>query len=408
MNKTRPSFRTTGLLAAIVVSLCFGAVAVRAADSTTTRVQVTTTVTVNPPDLRLTSEPALVRVPGGNAWYASTLSDADLYRVGNTWYVLYNGNWFRADNYRGPWTQIQTGTVPTDVMNAPAAYRRYDRATGRIAPPNFSFTTEPTVILVPNTQTPNVYFVQEFPRADIYRVGSSWWAYYGGSWWRADTWRGPWMAADMATVPSDLMTLPSTYRHFERTGMSTSTTTTTVGVPGASTGSSNYENTSTNTTGTRSPNTETNTGGNTSSMTTTESNNAPFTTTTEPRMVLVRRTTVYYAPEFRDADLYRVNGTWYAYARDRWWRGDSFNGPWTQVEMATVPMAVMRAPGRFHTTSSMTGATGTTTRTTTMTSSRHTRHHRLYAKHTVHRHHRHHHRKTVTRTSTSAGNTTGS
>ena len=76
------------------------------------------------PDLGFTSEPSLVAVQGDDGVYYAQDSDYDVYRYSNMWYMNYNGDWYRASNYSGPWLFVGYQSVPRNVYSVPTQYRR--------------------------------------------------------------------------------------------------------------------------------------------------------------------------------------------------------------------------------------------------------------------------------------------
>ena len=78
---------------------------------------------------------------------------------------------------------------------------RYEGAT-------LSFRREPDVVLVPSTK---VYYV-EHDDCDLYRYGSYWYFVEEGRWYRARSWRGPFLYIRTATVPRSVRGVPVKYR----------------------------------------------------------------------------------------------------------------------------------------------------------------------------------------------------
>ncbi|HXS81253.1 MAG TPA: hypothetical protein VN896_00930 [Methylomirabilota bacterium] len=48
---------------------------------------------------------------------------------------------------------------------------------------------------------------------DIFRADNLWWRMRGGYWYRAASWRGPWMAVDVRRVPERVLVVPA--RHWK-------------------------------------------------------------------------------------------------------------------------------------------------------------------------------------------------
>ncbi|TMQ54066.1 MAG: hypothetical protein E6K77_07405 [Candidatus Eisenbacteria bacterium] len=78
------------------------------------------------PDVVFYDEPDVVVVPGTRVYYVRDY-DYDMYRCGRFWYYNYDGGWYRARNYRGPWIYVGYRSVPRDVGYVPYRYRRHWR-----------------------------------------------------------------------------------------------------------------------------------------------------------------------------------------------------------------------------------------------------------------------------------------
>ena len=77
------------------------------------------------------------------------------------------------------------------------------------APPPFVFRTEPHVIVVNDVQ------VVDDDRCDddMFRSDNVWWRLRGGFWYRASSWRGPWVSVDVRRVPERVLVVPE--RHWK-------------------------------------------------------------------------------------------------------------------------------------------------------------------------------------------------
>ena len=67
-----------------------------------------------------------------------------------------------------------------------------------------------------------------------------------------------------------------------------------------------------------------------------------------PEMILVPDTMVYYAPGV-EVDLFFYRGSWYTRHGHRWYRGNSYKGPWAYAAPRTVPVAFGRLPRDYRT-----------------------------------------------------------
>ena len=81
------------------------------------------------PQLVFQDEPDVVVVPGSRVYYVRDY-DYDLYRYGSYWYYTYDGGWYRARRYNGPFTYVGYRSVPRAVTYVPVRYRRHWRGGG--------------------------------------------------------------------------------------------------------------------------------------------------------------------------------------------------------------------------------------------------------------------------------------
>jgi hypothetical protein len=82
------------------------------------------------PRLVFEREPDIVVVPGTRVYYVRDY-DYDIYRYGSYWYYNYDGNWYRARRYSGPFVFIGYNAVPRSVAYVPVRYRRHWREAPR-------------------------------------------------------------------------------------------------------------------------------------------------------------------------------------------------------------------------------------------------------------------------------------
>ena len=83
---------------------------------------------------------------------------------------------------------------------------------GGNAPP-VVFRSEPRVIVVNDVQ------VVEDSRCDddVFRANNMWWRLRGGYWYRAGSWRGPWVGIDVRRVPERVLVVPASHwKHYPR------------------------------------------------------------------------------------------------------------------------------------------------------------------------------------------------
>ena len=89
---------------------------------------------------------------------------------------------------------------------------------GNAPPPPVVFRSAPHVILVNDVQVVDDSRCDD----DVFRSDNMWWRLRGGYWYRAASWRGPWLAVDVRRVPERVLVVPARHwkhypRHDERT-----------------------------------------------------------------------------------------------------------------------------------------------------------------------------------------------
>lgn len=86
---------------------------------------------------------------------------------------------------------------------------------GGSPPPPVVFRSEPRTVVVDN-----VYVVDD-DRCDddVFRADNVWWRLRGDYWYRATSWRGPWIAVDVRRVPERVLVVPARHwKHHPRRG----------------------------------------------------------------------------------------------------------------------------------------------------------------------------------------------
>jgi hypothetical protein len=66
----------------------------------------------------------------------------------------------------------------------------------------------------------------------------------------------------------------------------------------------------------------------------------------QPRVVMIPDSRVYYVQNY-DYDLYRYGGYWYYVDDGYWYRAASWQGPFMQVRVSTVPRTLVGVPLRY-------------------------------------------------------------
>jgi hypothetical protein len=92
---------------------------------------------INIPVYSFAAPPPLVVIPGTYAYFAPE-ADVDIVFYQGFWYRPYEGRWFRARGYNGPWATIAPARVPRVLIELPSDYRHTYREHPRIAYRDFN------------------------------------------------------------------------------------------------------------------------------------------------------------------------------------------------------------------------------------------------------------------------------
>ena len=79
-------------------------------------------VGINLPVYRFAAPPPLVVIPGTYAYFVPD-AGVDIFFYHDYWYRPYEGRWYRARSYNGPWGYVAPGRVPGFFLNLPPNYR---------------------------------------------------------------------------------------------------------------------------------------------------------------------------------------------------------------------------------------------------------------------------------------------
>ena len=70
-------------------------------------------------------EPRMNYIPNTSIYYDRRASGYDMYRYGNRWYLVDQGSWYSANDWRGPFVVTSFSRVPDEFTTLPDSYRRY-------------------------------------------------------------------------------------------------------------------------------------------------------------------------------------------------------------------------------------------------------------------------------------------
>ncbi len=83
------------------------------------------------PSVVLHADPPVVVIPGTYVYMVPDIEASILFYDGY-WYRPYEGRWFRAESYNGPWVYVEPSWVPRALIELPPDYRHLPRGYHRI------------------------------------------------------------------------------------------------------------------------------------------------------------------------------------------------------------------------------------------------------------------------------------
>lgn len=92
---------------------------------------------INIPVFTFAAPPPLVVIPGTYAYFAPE-ANVDIVFFHGFWYRPYEGRWFRATGYNGPWGLIAPARVPDVLLELPPDFRHIYSGYPRIAYRDFN------------------------------------------------------------------------------------------------------------------------------------------------------------------------------------------------------------------------------------------------------------------------------
>lgn len=121
MEKKRSVF----FAGAAIMLLCLSVLSARS------EARVDVSVGINIPAYRFAAPPPVVVIPGTYAYFAPDAA-VDIVFYHGYWYRPYEGRWYRAKGYNGPWAHLAPARVPRVLIDLPPDYRHAYRDYRRI------------------------------------------------------------------------------------------------------------------------------------------------------------------------------------------------------------------------------------------------------------------------------------
>lgn len=73
---------------------------------------------------------------------------------------------------------------------------------------------------------------------------------------------------------------------------------------------------------------------------------APLRVARRPKLARIPNLSVYYAPELR-YNLYQADKAWYLLHNEKWYQGETHEGPWRYLSYSKVPEKLKKIPAEF-------------------------------------------------------------
>jgi len=168
-----------------------------------------------------------------------------------------------------------------------------------------TFTSKPKMNSIPNS---DVMYERKASGFDHYRYANIWYVVDDGNWYRSYSWQGPYVMIDFNDVPEEVAEVPGNYRRFWA-----------MAPPPEDRFAPDGDQV------------------------------WPGSFSRKPSMHNITSSGVSYARKAANGriDLYRFAGGWYLVDNARWYRADSWRGPFFSISATTVPRAVLRVPTTY-------------------------------------------------------------
>jgi hypothetical protein len=73
----------------------------------------------------------------------------------------------------------------------------------------------------------------------------------------------------------------------------------------------------------------------------------PLVVTTQPQLVVVPGTSVYYAPNI-PATYFSYKGRYYTLVNNAWYTAPAYQGPWAVIQVGKVPPPILAVPMEYY------------------------------------------------------------
>ena len=156
-------------------------------------------------------------------------ADCDIFQYSGEWYAYTGGYWYSAREYDGPYVAIEVSSVPRRIFDVPdrhwrnnsrpdysnRRYRNRDtddwRSTSSVPRIRVAWMSRPTFAVTVHGVSVVASSAYDADY-DIFRYSGNWYAYTGGSWYRASDHDGTYVLIQTSSVPKRIFDVPD--RHW--------------------------------------------------------------------------------------------------------------------------------------------------------------------------------------------------
>jgi hypothetical protein len=271
-------------------------------------------------------EPRMNFVPNTSVYYDRRASGYDMYRYGNRWYLVDQGSWYTANDWRGPFISVSFDALPDEVATLPDSYRHYWNSSDgviRTDIPEGSWVSPRNFVRKPKMYNVGrgVQYARNSDDFDLYRFRSTWFLVEDGHWFQSDSWRGPFFSIRASRAPHEVLTVSTAYRRHWMTDYRYGYSRNDYG--------RNYDRDDAY---------------RSSNRTYDRFWQSGTTLDVQPDMRIIPSTNVYYVRDASGYEMYRYANTWYLMDNGQWYSANTWRGPFAVITVNGVPREITTIP----------------------------------------------------------------
>jgi len=286
------------------------------------------------------AEPRMNFIPNTSIYYDRRASGYDMYRYGNRYYLVDQGSWYWANDWRGPFVSLSYDRLPDEFNTLPNSYRRYWNTSGGLVTIDVpegasvsprSFDHKPKMYNIGR----GVTYARNTNDFDLYRFRSTWFLVENGVWYKSDSWRGPFFSTRADRLPREVLSVSAPYRtHWYATGYRYH--------DNDNDREDYYRNSNNDRYNNNYDNRYNNNRYNNNYDDRFWSSGQTFEV--QPELRIIPSTNVYYLRDNNGYEMYRYGNTWYVMDSGRWYSANTWRGPFVSIQVGSIPRDIMNLP----------------------------------------------------------------